>query len=180
MELLLQHCLVGNCPFPLFKVGHETVTVKVVAVALQMLLWKAAIQNRFPASSSMFTDLSPGLGLKSIAVLLTGSFRCSITTSSTITSCPSLPSVHTYHSVFLRNSRSQKSQSRETGRELPLTWHSLQMGASVRATLSHEGTWEMCYPLSTHELSMPDRVMQKRAVILGAKPSIFSQGVMLS
>lgn len=48
----------------------------------------------------------------------------------------------------------------------------LQFSTVSHAVLSaqgHEGTWEMCYPLRTHELSMPDRVMRKRAVILGAE-----------
>ena len=58
-EFLLQHRLVGNCPFPLCKVGHETVTVKVIAV-LWTLLCKAAIQDGFPASFDMFPDLSLG------------------------------------------------------------------------------------------------------------------------
>lgn len=59
-EFLLQHCLVGNCPFPLCKVGHEAVTMKVIGIALWMLLWKAAIQDRFPASFNVFPDLSQG------------------------------------------------------------------------------------------------------------------------
>lgn len=46
-EFLLQDCWVGPCPLPFCKVGHDTVTVKMIAIILWTLFWKAAIPSLF-------------------------------------------------------------------------------------------------------------------------------------
>lgn len=59
-EFLLQYFWVGPCLLPLCEVGHETVIVKTIAITLWTLFWKAAIQDIFPASFSIFPDLCLG------------------------------------------------------------------------------------------------------------------------
>lgn len=148
-EFLLQHRLVGNCPFPLCKVGHETVTAKVIAV-LWTLLCKAAIQDRFQPLSICFLISHWDPGLKSMAILLTVSFSCGRRPGyhfihpypvSILTPCLSFPRIHPYHSALLRNSHSQKRGSGGRGRETPLISRSLQAGASVRAAVQRS----VCY-----------------------------------
>lgn len=109
---------------------------------------------------------------------------------SILTLCPSFPSVHPYHSVCLRSSHFQKKGSIGRRRETPLISHSLQPGTSVELQLStvwvalsflYRGMrWRGRCVIPWGPVSGPcwTGIMQKAAVILGAKPSIFSQAVM--
>lgn len=180
-EILLQHRLVGNCPFLLCKLGCETGTVKVIAITLWILLWKAAIL--FQHVSWSFTGIQGwSLWVFYGQLYLWQEARLPLHPSSSFI-CPSPASVLVSILTTLFFSEiptPRRGEAEERGEKHLWSPTACKPGASGRVAVQHsvllshhirsaqaaQGDEVVCkvgYPLRTHDWSMMDRVFAEES-----------------